>query len=61
MINMPNLISTNIAGKATYKVLNYLQHYSTANTVSMCRTGCPKQNYTIITVEDSQSSSFLLS
>ena len=49
---MPIFISTNIVAEATYKVLDYLQHYSAANTVSMYRTGCPKQNYTIITVED---------
>ena len=52
MINMPIFISNNIVAEATYEVLDYLQHYSAANTVSMHRTGCPKQNYTIITVED---------
>ena len=53
MRNMTIFISTNVVAKATDKVSHYLQHYSAANTVSMYRTGCPKQNYTIITVEDS--------
>ena len=61
MINMPIFISTNIVATATYKVPDYLQCYSAANTVSMYRTGYPKQNYTIITVKDDQSSSLLLS
>ena len=49
---MPIFISTNIVAKATYKVLDYLQCYSAANTVSMYRTTCLKQNYTIITIEE---------
>ena len=49
---MPIFTSTNIVAKATYKVLDYMQCYSTVNTVSMYRTGCPKQYYTTITVED---------
>ena len=52
MINMPIFTSTNIVAKATYKVPDYMQCYSTANTVPMYRTGCAKQCYTIITVED---------
>ena len=52
MRNRPIFISTNIVAKATYKVLDYSQHYSAANTVSMYRTSCPKQYYTMITVED---------
>ena len=43
---------TNIVAKAIYKVLDYMQCYSAVNTVSMYRAGCPKQYYTIITVED---------
>ena len=50
---MPIFISIIIVADATYKAPDYLQCYSTANTVSMYRTGCPKQNYTIIAVEDS--------
>ena len=53
MRNMPIFISINIVADTTYKVLDYLPCNSAANTVSMYRTGCPKQNYTIITVEDS--------
>ena len=53
MRNMPSFISTNIVAEATNKVPDYLQCYSATNTVSMYRTGCPKQNYTITTVEDS--------
>ena len=53
MRNTPIFTSINIVADTTYKGLDYLQCYSTANTVSMYRTGCPKQNYTIITVEDS--------
>ena len=49
---MTFVTSTNIVAKATYKVLDYLQCYSAANTVLMYRSGCPKQYYTIITVED---------
>ena len=49
---MPIFMSINIVADATYNVLDYLQYYSAANTVSMYRTGCQKQNYTIITVED---------
>ena len=52
MIYVTYFTSTNIVSKATYKVLDYLQPYSAANTVSMYRTSCPKQHYTIITVED---------
>ena len=52
MRNTPIFISTNIVAEVTYKILDYLQCYSAANTVSMYRTSCPKQNYTIITVED---------
>ena len=50
---MPILRSINVVADATYKVPDYLQHYSSANTMSMYRTGCPKHNYTMITVEDS--------
>ena len=49
---MPIFISTNIIAEATYKVPDYLQCYSTANTVSMYRTSCLKHNYSIITMED---------
>ena len=52
MRNTPIFISINIVVDATYKVLDYLQCYSAANTVSMYRTSCPKHNYTIITVEN---------
>ena len=52
MRNMPIFISIIIVADATYKVLDYLQHYSAANTVLMHRISCPKQNYTIITVEE---------
>ena len=52
MRNTPIFISINIVADATYKVPDYLQCYSAANTVSMYRTSSPKQNYTIITAED---------
>ena len=52
MRNTPIFISINIVADAAYKVLDYLQCYSAANTMSMYGTGSPKQNYTIITVED---------
>ena len=50
---MPIFISIYIVADATNTVPDYLQCYSAANTVSMYRTGFPKQNYTNITVEDS--------
>ena len=52
MRNMTIFMSTNIVAEATYKVLDYLQCYSAANTGSMYKTSCPKQNYTISTFED---------
>ena len=52
MINTPIFTSTNIVAEATHKVPDYMQCNSTANTASMYRTSCPKQYYTIITVED---------
>ena len=52
MIKMPIVTSTNIVAEATYKVPDYMQCYSAANTVSMYKTSCPKQYYTIINVED---------
>ena len=61
MRNIPVFRLINIVVTTTDKIFElFVKCYSSADTMQMYRTGYPKHNYTIITVEDSSSSSLLL-
>ena len=58
---MPVFRLINIVVNATDNIFElFVNHYSSVDTMQMYRTSCPKHNFTIITVEESSSSSLLL-